>query len=75
MQSIHLTETYGNRTSRDLLSEKEIIKYKNIIKHTKINNFDDVTKEKISIAWGSGYEKINLLFKSQQPDIDKIYFC
>ena len=71
-----MTETYGNRTSRDLLSEKEIIKYKNIIKHTKINNFDDVTKEKISIAWGSGYEKTNLLFNliSQQPDIDKIYF-
>ena len=44
MQSIHLTETYGNRTSRDLLSEKEIIKYKNIIRHAKINNFDDVKK-------------------------------
>ena len=38
MQSIHLTETYGNR------SEKEIIKYKNIIRHAKINNFNDVKK-------------------------------
>ena len=45
MQSIDLTETYVYGTSKDLVSEKEEIKYNNIIKNTKIINFNNVTNE------------------------------
>ena len=45
MQSIDLTETYVYGMSKDLVSEKEEIKYNNIIKNTKIINFNNVTNE------------------------------
>ena len=45
MQTIDLIETYG--ASKDLVSEKEEIKYNNIIKGYKMINFDDITKENI----------------------------
>ena len=35
MQSIDLIETYTYRTSKDLVSEREEIKYNNIIKRNK----------------------------------------
>ena len=35
MQSIHLIETYAYGTSKDLVSEKEVIKCNNIIKRYK----------------------------------------
>ena len=35
MQSIDSTEIYGYRTSKDLVSKKEKIKYSNIIKRYK----------------------------------------
>ena len=35
MQSIDLIETYTYRTSKDLVSEREEIKYNNIIKQNK----------------------------------------
>ena len=35
MQSIYSIETYAYRTSKDLVSEKEEIKHKNIIKQYK----------------------------------------
>ena len=47
IQSIDSKETYTYGTSKDLVSEKEEIKINNIIKNTKITNFDDVTKENI----------------------------
>ena len=48
MQSIDLIEPYAYGTSKDLVSEKEKIKCSNIMKrYTKMNNFDDVTKENI----------------------------
>ena len=43
MQSIVSIETYAYGTSKDLISEKEEIKYNNIIKRY----FDDVVKENI----------------------------
>ena len=45
MQTIDLIETYG--ASKDLVSEKEEIKYNSIIKGYKMINFDDITKEDI----------------------------
>ena len=42
IQSIHLIEAYAYGTSKDLVSEKEEIKYSNI---QKMMNFDDVTKK------------------------------
>ena len=48
MQSIDSIESYAYGTSKDLVSEKEKIKCSNIMKrYTKMNNFDDVTKENI----------------------------
>ena len=47
MGSIDSIETYAYWTNKDLLSEKEQIKCNNIMKRTKMTNFDDVTKEKI----------------------------
>ena len=48
MQSIDSIESYAYETSKDLVSEKEKIKCSNIMKrYTKMNNFDDVTKENI----------------------------
>ena len=48
MQSIDSIESYAYGTSKDLVSEKEKIKCNNIMKrYTKMNNFDDVTKENI----------------------------
>ena len=35
MQSIDSIETYGYRTSKDIVSEKEVIKSNNIIKRYK----------------------------------------
>ena len=45
MQSIDSIKTYEYGTSKDLVSEKEEIKLNNIIKYTKMINFDDITKE------------------------------
>ena len=45
MQSIDSIKTYEYGTSKDLVSEKEEIKRNNIIKYTKMINFDDITKE------------------------------
>ena len=47
MQSIDLIETYAYGTSKDLVGEKEEIIWNNIIKNSKMINFDDVTKENI----------------------------
>ena len=44
-QLIGQKHVYGK--NKDLLSEKENIKCNNIIKITKMSNFDDVTKENI----------------------------
>ena len=46
MQSIHSIETYAYKTSKDLVSKKEVIKCNNIINDSKMINFDDVVKEK-----------------------------
>ena len=46
MKSIDLIETYAYGTSKDLISEKEEIEYKNIINATKMIKFDDVKKKK-----------------------------
>ena len=78
MQSVNSTETYENGTSKDLLSEKEEIKCKKIIKRHKMINLDDVTKNikehnsnlpqipdhpyRILIIVGSGSGKTNSLF-------------
>ena len=86
-QLIGQKHVYGK--NKDLLSEKENIKCNNIIKITKMSNFDDVTKEniiehnpnwpqipcKILTTEGSGSGKTNSLFNlvSQQPDIGNIY--
>ena len=40
-------ETYAYGTSKDLVSEKQEIKYKNMINHTEMINLDDVGKENI----------------------------
>ena len=45
MQSIDSIKTYEYGTSKDLVSENEEIKRNNIIKYTKMINFDDITKE------------------------------
>ena len=45
MQAIDSIETYAYGTSKDLVSEKEVIKCNNIINDTKMINFDDVVKE------------------------------
>ena len=47
MQSIDSIETYAYGTSKDVLSEKEVIKFNNIIKRYKMINSDDVVKENI----------------------------
>ena len=44
MQSIHSIETYAYGISKDLVSEKQVIKCNTIIKMIK---FDAVTKESI----------------------------
>ena len=43
MQSIDLTEAYSYGTSKDLLNESEVIKYKKMIQ--EMINFDDHTKK------------------------------
>ena len=67
MQPIDSIETYVYVTGKDLVSGKEEIK--KLIQ--KMINFDDVTKENISLS-----EKTNWLFNliSQQPGIDKMYY-
>ena len=77
MQSIDSIETYGYGASKDLVSEKEEIKFNNTTKQFK--NFDDVAKENIkehNSNWqqipdhpyriltiaGSGSRKANSLF-------------
>ena len=47
MQSIDSVETYAYGASNDLVNKKAEIKCKNIIRNTKMINFDDVTKENI----------------------------
>ena len=48
MQSVESTETYSYGTSKDLVSEKEVIKWNNIIKRlTSMINFNYVVKENI----------------------------
>ena len=47
MQSIYSVETYAYGTSKDLVSEKKVVKCNNIIKRYKMINFDDVVKENI----------------------------
>ena len=48
MQSVESTETYSYGTSKDLVSEKEVIKWNNIIKRlTSMINFNYVAKENI----------------------------
>ena len=48
MQSIDSIETYPYGKSKDLVSEKEVIKCSNITKrYKKMLNFDDVVKENI----------------------------
>ena len=47
MQSIDSMKTYAYETTRDLTNVKEEIKCNNIIKNTKIINFDDFTKTDI----------------------------
>ena len=42
-----MIETYAHGTSKDLVSEKELIKCNSIINDTKMINFEDVTKENI----------------------------
>ena len=47
MQSIDSIETYAYGTREDLICKNEKIKRNNIIKKTKIFNFDYITKEDI----------------------------
>ena len=47
MQSIDSTQTYAYGMSKDLISNKEKIKRKNIVKEYKIFNFDHITNEDI----------------------------
>ena len=45
MQSIDLIETYAYGMNKDLASKWKKTKFNNIIKYTKLINFDDATKE------------------------------
>ena len=85
MQSVDSIETYAFGTSKDLVSEKEEIKYNTTIQ--KMINFDDVTEEnikehnsnrpefldhpfKILIVGGSGTGKINALLNLINHEAD-----
>ena len=47
MHSIDSIETYAYGMSKDLVSEKEVIKCSNIINSTKMIDLNDVIKENI----------------------------
>ena len=47
MQSIDSIETYAYWTSKDLVCKKEEIKCNNLIKNTKIFNFNYIAKENL----------------------------
>ena len=73
MQPIDLIETYGYRTTKDLVKEKEQVKCNYIIKRCKIPQIPN-HPYRILIIGGSGSGKTNSSFnlKSHQTDIDKI---
>ena len=87
MQSIDLIEIYGYQMSKDLVSEKEVIKCTNIIKNkrnikkhkrrSRSPNWPQIPDHpyRISIIEGSGSGKTNSIFNqiNQQPDIYTIY--